>query len=193
MPEKVDILDVIAALPQVLNRMFNMTYFTAVLQNGETVPDGLMLGTYNGIAVTSIGVRSKSTLPIMPISLPRNQGVFQISDKIDFTGEYIPVAPGQYNMLAAQPGISDFLGQIGYEVIGNQVIYHKDITISGITSVNMRLVVLDITKYDDYAPLPVPADMEATVVEELYKMFVPVQATPADKTNDLYNPDPKQQ
>ena len=77
--EKVDILDVIAALGQKISQMFNMTYFTAVLANGETVPDGLMLATYSNIPVVSFGARSKATLPVMPISLPRNQGVFQIS------------------------------------------------------------------------------------------------------------------
>lgn len=189
--EKVDILDVIAALGQKISQMFNMTYFSAVLPNGETVPDGLMLATYTGIPVATIGTRSVSILPVMPISLPRNQGVFQISNKSDFTGEFIPMAPGQYNLVSAQPGISDFLGQIGYEVVGNQAIFHRDITIEGITTVNMRLVVMDLSKYDDYAPLPIPADMESVVVEELYKIFAPVQATPADKVNDLYNPEPK--
>ena len=101
------------------------------------------------------------------------------------------MAPGQYGLVAALPGISDFLGQIGYETVGNQAIFHRDITIDGITAVYMRLVVMDLSKYDDYAPLPIPADMESVVVEELYKQFAPVQATPADKINDLYNPEPQ--
>lgn len=101
---------------------------------------------------------------------------------------FIPVPNGQMGMVLAQRLISDLLGQTGYEVRGKDVIYTKDLTAQSpaITSVTMELVVMDMSKYGDYELLPINADMEAQVVDTVYKMFagIPTQPPIVDSASD---------
>src|SRR5512136_2406077 len=73
--QSVQMEDVVKSIEQVINSMFQMQYYSAVLPTGETVPDNLMIAFYENITVTTDGDKSKALLPIMPISLPRNMGV----------------------------------------------------------------------------------------------------------------------
>ena len=88
---KVQLDDIKLAIGQKINELYKAQHFSVTLASGETVPDNLMLATYTGIPVTSYGDRSVATLPIMPISLPRNVGVFQVYDSVDASNEYIPL------------------------------------------------------------------------------------------------------
>ena len=183
--------DIIAALNQKINTLTKAQHFSITLPNGETIPDNLMLATYTGIAVTPVGSKSKCTLPVIPVSLPRNMGVFEIYPDSDGTIQFIPMQAGQIFLLSNQPIISDLLGQIGYEVRSSEVVFHRDITIDEINEVNMTLVIHDILQYDDYAPLPIPADWEGLLIDELEKDFAPVRQAPDKAIVDNYNPNPK--
>lgn len=188
---KVQLSDIKLAIGQKINELYKTQHFSVTLASGETIPDGLMLATYTGIAVTSIGDRSIATLPVMPISLPRSVGVFQVYDSLDSSNEYIPYQVGQYNLFSKLPLISDLLKQTGYEVKGNQLLFSKDITILGVTKVNAVLAVMDISKYDDFSPLPISADMESTIVDSVYEKFAPVMGIPLSKVSDNYNSQPE--
>src|ERR1043166_9207661 len=87
--------------------------------------------------------------------------------------EFIPLQTGQAALLVGQPLICDILDQTGYEVRGNTILYSKDITLNGVSAVDMLLVILDVNNYDDFTPLPLPAEMAWQVVDEVYKSFVP--------------------
>lgn len=181
--------DVIEALGQIINTMFKLNHFTVTLQAGETIPSGLMLATYGPVTVTSLGrTKAKCTLPVMPVSLPRNMGIFQVSPYEDFRCTYIPIQSGQYELLKSQPLISNLLGQVGYEPYGNRIELTQDITIDNITELYFRLVVLEVGQYDDYEALPIPFDMETDIVDELIKRFAPVTGTM--KFSDIIAPQP---
>lgn len=179
--------DVIEALGQIVNSLFKTQHFNVTLQLGDTVPDGAMIATYGPISVTSLnGHKSQCILPIMPISLPRGMGVSEVSPYEDFRTLYIPILPGQSELLNTQALISDLLGQVGFEVYKDKIITTKDITINNITSLYMRLVVMDISQYDYWDPLPIPSDLENDVVDELVKRFAPVQS--GYKVSDIISP-----
>ena len=188
---KVQLDDIKLAIGQKINEIYKASHFSVTLASGETVPDGLMLATYTGIAVTSLGERSVATLPIMPISLPRNVGVFQVYDSVDSSNEYIPYQTGQYNLFSKLPLISGLLKQTGYEAKGNQLLFSRDITLLGAKTVNAVLAVMDISKYDDFTPLPISADMESTIVDSVYEKFAPVMGIPLSKVSDNYNSQPE--
>lgn len=97
--------------------------------------------------------------------------------------EFIPMMPGQQYLLQEQSLISNLLGQIGYEVSGNKVIFSEDITIDSISAVNMKLLVSDISKLSDYDVLPIPASMESDIIEQVYAQFAPVQSS-SDKVSN---------
>ena len=103
---------------------------------------------------------------------------------------FIPVQGGQIAIIKSQPLISELMGHVGYWVIGKDVIFHKDISLNGVVKVSMNLVVFDIAKYGDYDPLPIPADMEEQIINEIMKALAPVQQ--GDRVVDNFSQPTKQ-
>jgi len=95
---------------------------------------------------------------------------------------FIPIPSGQMQFLFGSELLSDTVGTRAYEVVGNEVIYKGDLTLEGITKVRMQLIVMDVDRLTDYDPLPIPADMEDTVVRKVFELM---QAQmPTDKIVD---------
>jgi hypothetical protein len=165
--------EIIELVGQVVNRLLKVEHYQA-MTDGDVVPNGFVIATYDNVAVTQYkDDYSSCTLPAMPIRLPKNMGVFHIGGVDDPFNSYIPIPTGLYQMISEEPLISDLLGQIGYEVFGNLVVFTKDLTAESpaINTVLMRLVVMDVSQLTDYDPLPIPADMEVEVIKETLKML----------------------
>lgn len=175
--------DIMVAAGQVINKILKMQSFEK-MQLGETIPDNLMIATYEGVAVTEYLDVSKALLPILPVSLPRNLGVLEIFDQHDPNNLFIPMLAGQANLLRSQVLINDLMGQIGYSPYGSRIVFTKNLPLYGVTTVTMRLVVFDISTYSDTTPLPIPSDYEAIIIEELVKQFAPIKA--GEKLVDSY-------
>jgi hypothetical protein len=161
------------AIGQAINTLTKAQYFGETLAGGETIPEGCVLATYDDVAVTTWNGVSKSTLPAIPIKLPRNMGVFGIT-KVDSPFScFIPIPMGQSGFIGSQRGMSDLLGQVGYEVRGKEIIYNVDLPAASpaVTAVDMQLVVMDINKYNDFETLPINADMEGLVIEMVYNQL----------------------
>lgn len=181
--QPVQMEDVVKAIEQVVNSTFQMQYYSATLPTGETIPDNLMVAYYENIPVTSFGEKAKATLPVMPISLPRNMGVYRVTDEND--NDYIPVPLGQGALIKADKLLNDLLGNVWYELRNFTVVFSKDITLLGVTTVNMYLVVMDISLYSNTDPLPIPAGAEDEIIEKVYAKFAIV--TPETGIVDNYN------
>ena len=72
--------------------MFNMTYTV----DGMSIPDGVMLATYENIPVT-LGLNDTCTavLPTTPMYLPERMGVFSVYPSSYPEAEFIPIPSGQ--------------------------------------------------------------------------------------------------
>ena len=175
--------DVEKSLEQKINAKYRIRQFEN-MQVGETIPDGMCMGTYEGVAVVSSGDRSKSTLPVMPISLPRNMGIFDIRYN---DNSFIPLQVGQRSLLKTDTLLNSLLQQIGYEPKGKTIEYTQDITLLGWTTVTMDLVVSDLSRLSDTDLLPIPASYEEELVAELYAQFSPSPKDPL-QVNPLANP-----
>jgi hypothetical protein len=172
--DSVKIYDVMAAINQKINSLLKISHFSTQMAEGERMPDNLVIATYNNIPVRTFGgKKAKAVLPVMPVSLPRNIGVYEVAGDEFFTCPYIPVQAGQANMIKSQKLLSGLISKTVYEVYGQDIIFFSDITINNTTEVFIRLLVTDINLYDDYTPLPIPADFEAQIIEDLVKQFAP--------------------
>lgn len=157
---------------QVANQLLKVEYFNTNIPMGEMIPNGAMLGLYEHIQVTAWNGVSVCTLPIKPMKLPRNLGVYSVFKQDDPTCEYIPLQMGQKNLIASQRLINDLMGQTGYEVFGDQLVFTKDIqNVTPPTEVSMRLIILDINLYDDFDMLPILPEMEMQIVENVVKLY----------------------
>ena len=167
------------ACAAVINQLLKTEHFAINEKLGEKIPNGSILGLYEGIAVTSLGNgKSKAMLPIKPLKLPRNIGVFAIYPKYTTLGhyeydkEFIPLQMGQGGLLKSQPLLNDIMGQVGYENFGLEVIITKDIKqFFPDVVLAMRLAIMDISQYGDYDILPILPEQEWTVIQEVFKLY----------------------
>jgi len=173
---------VLSFIQQAVNNRLKSEYFSVTLPNDETIPDGLVLATYESIAVEPYMDRSRSKLPAMPVSLRRGMGVYFVGENLD--EPFIPLQSGQNSLIKSQNLINTLFGQPAYEKEDAYVVYTKDITrlATPITSVIMKLVVMDFEKYDDYDILPLSAEMGAEIVTQVYGLLV--GTPPPDKRVD---------
>ena len=167
----IEIEDIIESVGQYINAHFKQEHLSVNMPSGETIPEGVMLSYYDGLVPVKYKDVSKVTLPVTPISLPRNMGVFHLSRSNDINDGFVPMQSGQMALLKGERLISELLGQVGYTPYGNDMVFTKDLTTEENVTVIAGLVVMDISKYGDYDALPLPAEMEATVVQECFKLF----------------------
>jgi hypothetical protein len=172
-----------------INSMLKAEYFSVNLKMGEVIPNGSILALYENIEVVSSNGKSQATLPIKPLKLPRNMGVFGVYPKYQTDGnyeydkEFIPLQMGQGALIKSQPMINDLFGQVGYECFGDKLVFTKDIkALFPDVVLAMRLAVMDISQYGDYDVLPVLPEMEIDIINQVYKLFITQPS--ADKVVD---------
>ena len=170
---KIHINELMLSVAQVANSLLKAEYFQANVPFQEMIPNGAMIATYDNLLVSKWGTTSKITLPAKPIRLPRNIGVFSVYQMISPFDHFIPVEMGQFTMIRGLRMISDCLDNVGYEVYGNDIVFTRDIT-NDPTPVycSVRLVILDISQYGDYDPLPLPADMEWEIKKQVLALYI---------------------
>ena len=184
---------------QVVNQMLKTEHFQVNEAMGEKIPNGSVLGWYEGLEVVTANGKSKCSLPIKPLKLPRNMGIFAIYPRYETNGvyeldkEFIPLQMGQAGLLRSQPLVNDLLGQVGYENYGMEVIFTKDIkTLYPDVVLARRLAIMDISEYGDYDALPILPEQEWAVVQEVYKVYstqpVPSRLVDATTSEDKGTP-----
>lgn len=100
--------------------------------------------------------------------------------------QFIPIMTGQSAFIKQQGLISNLLAKIGYEQTGDgYILFTEDIT-NTYPAVDIRLVVLDFSKYSDYDMLPLTADMAGEVVQAVSAMLL--QTPPEDNKVDSTTP-----
>lgn len=167
------------ACGNVINQLLKTEYLNVNVATREAIPNGTTLGLYENIDVVSYNGKSKATLPIKPIKLPRNMGIWAIYPKYDpndigydLDKEFIPLQMGQGSLIKSQPLLNDLMGQVGYENFGMDVIFTKDIkSLFPNIKLAMRLAIMDISMYGDYDPLPILPEQQWQVVNEVYKLY----------------------
>lgn len=194
MATNLHIKEVKEGIGQVINQLLKVESYNILQEKdftGDVTPAGLVIATYGNQAVSQYKTNyAKLTLPAAPIRLPKDMGISITGVNDPFTS-YIPVPPGLWQMVSEEPLISECLGQVAYERRGLDIIFTTDITANTppITEVDVHMVIMDISQYDDFAPLPIPADMEADVVRETCKLFG-IKQYPADKVDPISEPKP---
>src|SRR6185312_849940 len=156
---------------QVANQLLKMEYMQTNLPLGERVPAGAAVMTYDNLPAYKYKNVSAITLPAAPIRLPRDVGCFSIFPTGDPLAEFIPLQMGQSGAVSREPLVSSIIG-ICYERFGTLVQFNQDITIPNeVVNISARLVLLDFTQYDDYTPLPINADHEWQIKQEVVKLY----------------------
>ena len=79
----IEITVVEKTIEQVINAALKVDFFSVQSPSGDTIPDGLVLATYESITVERYKkILSRAKLPAIPIALPRGMGVFFVGPHI---------------------------------------------------------------------------------------------------------------
>lgn len=126
------------------------------------------------------------TLPAQPINLPRGQGVWRVYDAANpIEDQYIPIASGRYSLHINQThnGLADYWGgKICYEYFSRDKLAFNRTVGEMPAEVEVQLLVVDPATLESSDILPIPADMEQKVIEEVLKLLS--ARYPQDNVND---------
>lgn len=181
---RVHIKEIMLLVEQVANRLLKAEHFQVNMPEGDTVPPNCMVFTYDAVPVATYKTTlSKATLPAIPINLPKNVGVLHVSKVDDINNPFVPIPTSTYGIVKPQALLGDLSGLIGYEVIGKDLVFTKNLPALGVSTVYIRLVGVDLSQVSETELLPISADMEAEIVDTVFKLVL--QAPSADKKNSV--------
>ena len=167
--------DINLLVGQVINRLLKTEHMAVNMQAGEMFPPHTLITTYyvNLTSNTEQNEHVHAFLPVMPISLPRNMGVWSVSNSAGTRDEYIPLQTGQQSLVSSQDQLKFLETQVGYWVEGNVINFLTDITESpfNVTKVRVQLLVVDPTILGEYDYLQIPIEMEEAVVKEVLTLI----------------------
>lgn len=178
--QRVTLPEIRIALGQVINRLLKMERINNYNEGERSPVVDACIAEYDNVAVTTYKDTSACTLPVLPLHLTRGRGVWHVSKTNSPHDPFIPLQPGQWALVKNHRILGDI--NIGYEVRGNRLIFTENLPGQSINAVLIRLLVNDFDSYSDTDILPIPADMEMTVIEEVLKLLGAWQ--PSDKKVD---------
>lgn len=117
--------------------------------------------------------RSYIALPVIPLTLPLNMGIWSIAATNAAMTPYIPI-PAQDVLVFQGANLSYLEGQIGYYVQGKKVFFTKDITLSAngsISSVILNILASDFSQLTDTDMLPISPEVESAVITEVLNII----------------------
>jgi len=171
-----------------INALLKVETLSLNKQLGDNAPSGLMLATYSDIDVTisADGVQSQALLPAMPISLPKNLGIWYVApDDSRMHEQFIPLDSGQFSLIKDfDPLVSNgkILGNYIYYIDGKNIMFPTNI-FSSVPKVMVRLVISDISTMGDFDLLPIPNDYADQVIKNVLSILG-VSPKVEDVTND---------
>ena len=171
--------DINLLVGKVINRLLKLEHASVNMGSGDMFPPHTLITQYK-ISLSGTAGSKYAKLPVMPISLPRNMGVWGVSMS---NTEFIPLQSGQETMINSQDQLQYLENQIGYYVEGGVVRFTKDPSES---IVDIKLLIIDPTVLGEYDYLAIPAEMEEAVVKEVLTLIGALPKV-VDKVSDSNN------
>ena len=184
--------DIALLVSQVINRLLKTEHLSVNMPLDSDYPPHTLITTY---IVERYPVEGPEKfvrdwylkLPVMPISLPRNMGIWSITDE-QGSEELIPIESGQQHQIGKLEGLSQMEYQPFYWVEG-QMIWVR-YPLFGMDPekkrLKVKLLIVDPTVIGEYDYLQIPIEMEESVVKEVLTLIGALPKV-VDKASDTNN------
>lgn len=158
---------------QAINSLFKTEKIKEISGLGDFNPSGLLIVTFDDQPVYEYKDRSAVKLPVHPINLPMDMGVWYVAPSNDIDNFFVPMISGQAGLTKTVKLLNNYENRIPYERVGDELIFPKNILSGGtpIEKVMIRELVSDVSQLDEYDPLPIPPDMELPVIDTVLKLL----------------------
>ena len=178
---------------QVTHQLLKLDWYKAK-NEGENVVNHLMIATYPAVSVVNDTTRNRnySVLPAYPMNLPKGMGVQQVKP---ITGNrttdvaMIPLQPMELEMFQSlQVGEEVLKDQFCFELDRSKIFYTeangKTLLESNISTVEVKMLVIDPAQVADTDMYPVPPEMEMDILKGVLVLNGYDPKTAADLIND---------
>lgn len=161
----IDRREIYPLIDQVTNELLAIEINSSI-KVGNTVIPSCALATYGNIEVKHENGRHYISLPVHPISLPRNMGVYSVVPQtgvLPYDGDpYIPITQEDWDLLSVSDmNDSGMLeGYVAFYVEGRKVFFTK----SPSAIVKIKLVVSEPSLIGDNEAYPISPEMESSVI-----------------------------
>jgi len=157
---------------QIANEFLSLTVKES-LKVGDLEIPSCMIATYPNNTVTTENGRYVTTLPVYPIQVKRNIGVWSV---VPQTGTYpsltdgspfIPITQEDWDLLrATDEGLLE--NQTGFYVEGRKIFFTAAVT----TKVKLKLLISDLSLVGDNDPYPISSDMESQLIARALEYLI---------------------
>jgi len=169
----IDLREVMLLVNQAINKILKLEVAESFKAGLVDIPKCSLI-EYTATVVSDSGnSRSYATLPVIPLTLPLNMGIWSIAASNAAMTPYIPI-PAQDVLVFQGANLSYLEGQIGYYVQNKRVYFTKDITLVGngsITSVIINILASDFSQFGDNDMLPISPEVESAVITEVLNII----------------------
>lgn len=169
----IDIREVKLILEQSINKVLKIQVAESFKAGFTDVPRCNLIEYTCTVTSDPSNSRAYITLPVTPMTLPLDMGIWSIAAPNAAATPYIPI-PAQdilvFGTIASGANVSYLEGQIGYYVQGKKVYFTKDITLSAngsISSVKVNILAVDFDQFTDTEMLPISPEVVTAVINEV--------------------------
>ena len=169
----ISIPEVMLLVSQAINKILKLEVAESFKAGLVDVPKCSLIQYTASVTADAPNNRSYITLPVIPLTLPLDMGIWSISASSAAMTPYIPI-PAQDVLVFQGANLSYLEGQIGYYVQGKKVYFTKDITLAGngsISSVVINILATDFSQFTDTDMLPISPEVESAVITEVLNII----------------------
>lgn len=160
-----DIRELYLIIDQAINRIVSVESLKSFREGSIDIPATSLI-SYSAQSVVVDGDTSYVDLPIFPIRLPLEMGIYEITGTGDPLNPFIPL-PRETAQLMGGTLISALEQKVGYYLeSGRRVRFTTNIS-GTYPTVDMRLLVSDMSSLSTTDPLPLNADYEILVIQDV--------------------------
>ena len=168
-----DIREVMLLVNQAINKILKLEVAESFKAGLVDIPKCSLIQYTASVTADATNNRSFITLPVIPLTLPLDMGIWSISASNAAMTPYIPI-PSQDVLVFQGANLSYLEGQIGYYVQGKKVFFTKDLTLAGngsISSVIINILASDFSQFGDNDMLPISPEVESAVITEVLNII----------------------
>jgi hypothetical protein len=176
----IDIREVMLLVSQAINKILKLEVAESFKAGLVDIPKCSLIQYTATMVSEPANNRSYVVLPVIPLTLPLDMGIWSISASNAAMTPYIPI-PAQDVLVFQGANLSYLEGQIGYYVQGKsvsgtgaRVYFTKDLTLAGngsIPSVLISILASDFSQFGDNDMLPISPEVESAVIAEVLNII----------------------
>ena len=169
----ISIPEVLLLVSQAINKILKLEVAESFKAGLVDVPKCSLIQYTATVVSEPSNNRSYIALPVIPLTLPLDMGIWNIAASNAAMTPYIPI-PAQDVLVFQGANLSYLEGQVGYYIQGKRVYFTKDITLSSngsISSVILNILASDFSQLTDTDMLPISPEVESAVITEVLNII----------------------